>query len=92
MSLFTFKSFISIVSEILFDDSLIDGHAFKTRLLLISFFIAILEEKNNEEIQKSIMKFFTVNKVIASIIFTMMNKQKTMKNIKNIMRISTRNK
>ena len=41
MSLFTFKSFISIVSEILFDDSLIDGHAFKTRLLLISFFIYI---------------------------------------------------
>ena len=73
MSLFTFKSFISIVSEILFDDSLIDGHAFKTRLLLISFFIAILEEKNNEEIQKSIVKFFTVNKVIASIIFTMKN-------------------
>ena len=73
MSLFTFKSFISIVSEILFDDSLIDGHAFKTRLLLISFFIAILEEKNNEEIQKTIMKFFTVNKVIASIIFTMKN-------------------
>ena len=73
MSLFTFKSFISIVSDILFDDSLIDGHAFKTRLLLISFFIAILEEKNNEEIQKSIMKFFTVNKVIASIIFTMKN-------------------
>ena len=73
MSLFTFKSFISIVSEILFDDSLIDGHAFKTRLLLISFFIAILEEKNNEEIQKSIMKFFTVNKVMASIIFTMKN-------------------
>ena len=73
MSLFTFRSFISIVSEILFDDSLIDGHAFKTRLLLIGFSIAILEEKNNEEIQKSIMKFFTVNKVIASIIFTMKN-------------------
>ena len=73
MSLFTFKSFISIVSDILFDDSLIDGHAFKTRLLLISFFIAILEEKNNEEIQKSIVKFFTLNKVIASIIFTMKN-------------------
>ena len=46
MSLFTFRSFISIVSEILFDDSLIDGHAFKTRLLLIGFSIAILEEKN----------------------------------------------
>ena len=73
MSLFTFKSFISIVSDVLFDDTLIDGHAFKTRLLLIGFFIAILEEKNNEEIQKSIMKFFTVNKVIASIIITMKN-------------------
>ena len=73
MSLFSFNSFISTVSEILFDDSLIDGYAFKTRLLLIGFFIAILEEKNNEEIQKSIVKFFTVNKVIASINFTMKN-------------------
>ena len=57
MSLFTFNTFVSVVSEILFDDSLIVGHAFKTRFLLISFFIAILEEKNNEEIQKCIMKF-----------------------------------
>ena len=73
MSLFTFNTFVSIVAEILFDDSLIMGYAFKTRLLLISFFIAILEEKNNEEIQKCIMKFFTLNKVIASIIFTMKN-------------------
>ena len=71
MSLFTFRTFISVVSQVLFDDSLIMGYAFKTRLLLISFFIAILEEKNNEEIQKCIMKFFTLNKVIASIIFTM---------------------
>ena len=73
MSLFTFNTFVSVVSEILFDDSLIEGHAFKTRLLLISFFIAIFEEKNNEEIQKCIMKFFTLNKVVASIIFTMKN-------------------
>ena len=73
MSLFTFNTFVSLVSEILFDDSLIMGYAFKTRLLLISFFIAILEEKHNEEIQKCIMKFFTLNKVIASIIFTMKN-------------------
>ena len=73
MSLYTFNTFVSVVSEILFDDSLIMGYAFKTRLLLISFFIAILEEKNNEEIQKCIMKFFTLNKVVASIIFTMKN-------------------
>ena len=73
MTLFTFNTFVSVVSEILFDDSLIDGYAFKTRLLLISFFIAIIEEKNNEEIQKCIMKFFTLNKVVASIIFTMKN-------------------
>ena len=73
MSLFTFNTFVSLVAEILFDDSLIMGYAFKTRLLLISFFIAILEEKNNEEIQKCIMKFFTLNKVVASIIFTMKN-------------------
>ena len=73
MSLYTFNTFVSVVAEILFDDSLIMGYAFKTRLLLISFFIAILEEKNNEEIQKCIMKFFTLNKVIASIIFTMKN-------------------
>ena len=58
MSLFTFNTFVSVVSEILFDDSLIVGHAFKTRLLLISFFIFFLEEKNNaksdlKEIYKS---------------------------------------
>ena len=73
MSLYSFNTFVSVVSEILFDDSLIMGYAFKTRLLLISFFIAILEEKNNEEFQKCIMKFFTLNKVVASIIFTMKN-------------------
>ena len=73
MSLFTFNTFVSLVSEILFDDSLIMGYAFKTRLLLISFFIAILEEKHNEEIKKCIMKFITLNKVITSIIFTMKN-------------------
>ena len=73
MSLFSLQNFVSIVSEILLDDSLIEGKAFRTRLLLISFFIAILEEKTNEEIQKLIMKFLSINKVMASINFTMKN-------------------
>ena len=73
MRLFSLQNFVSIVSEILLDDSLIEGHAFRTRLLLISFFIAILEEKTNEEIQKIIMKFLSINKVMASISFTMKN-------------------
>ena len=73
MSLFYIQNFVSIVSEISLDDSLIEGHAFRTRLLLISFFIAILEEKRNEEIQKIIMKFFSINKVMLSISFTMKN-------------------
>ena len=73
ISLFSMQNFISIVSEILLDDSLIEGHGFRTRLLLISFFIAILEEKTNEEIQKIIMKFLSINKVMASICFTMKN-------------------
>ena len=73
ISLFSLQNFVSIVSEILLDDSLIEGHAFRTRLLLISFFIAILEEKTNEEIQKIIMKFLSINKVMASINFTMKN-------------------
>ena len=73
MSLFSLQNFVSIVSEILLDDTLIEGYAFRTRLLLISFFIAILEEKTNEEIQKIIMKFLSLNKVMASINFTMKN-------------------
>ena len=73
MSLFSFQNFVSIVSEILLDDSLIEGCAFRTRLLLISFFISILEEKTNEEIQKLIMKFLSINKVMSSIGFTMKN-------------------
>ena len=73
MSLFSLQNFVSIVSDILLDDSLIEGHAFRTRLLLISFFIAILEEKTNEEVQKIIMKFLSINKVMASIGFTMKN-------------------
>ena len=73
MSIYSLQNFISMVSDILLDDSLIEGHAFRTRLLLISFFIAILEEKTNEEIQKIIMKFLSINKVMASISFTMKN-------------------
>ena len=73
MSLYSMQNFISIVSEILLDDSLIEGHAFRARLLLIGFFIAILEEKKNEDIQKIIMKFLSINKVMASISFTMKN-------------------
>ena len=73
MSLYSLQNFISAVSEILLDDSLIEGHGFRTRLLLISFFIAILEEKTNEEIQKIIMKNLSINKVMASISFTMKN-------------------
>ena len=73
MSLFTMQNFVSTVSDILLDDSLLEGHGFRTRLLLISFFIAILEEKTNEEIQKIIMKFLSINKVMSSISFTMKN-------------------
>ena len=73
MSLFFIQNFVSNVSEILLDDSLIEGYAFKTRLLLVNLFIAILEEKTNEEIQKIIMKYISINKVMASICFTMKN-------------------
>ena len=73
MTLFTFKTFISLVSEVLFNDTLISGPGFRTRLLLISFFIALLEEKTNKELQKIIMKFLTLNKVLDSINFTMKN-------------------
>ena len=73
MTLFTFKTFISLVSDVLFNDTLISGHGFRTRLLLISFFIALLEEKTNKELQKLIMKFLTLNKVLDSINFTMKN-------------------
>ncbi len=73
MTLFTFKNLISLVSEVLFNDTLISGPGFRTRLLLISFFIALLEEKTNKELQKIIMKFLTLNKVLDSINFTMKN-------------------
>ena len=73
MTLFTFKNFVSLDSEVLFNDTLISGPGFRTRLLLISFFIALLEEKTNKELQKIIMKFLTLNKVLDSINFTMKN-------------------
>ncbi len=73
MTLFTFKTFVSLDAEVLFNDTLISGPGFKTRLLLISFFIALLEEKTNKELQKIIMKFLTLNKVLDSINFTMKN-------------------
>jgi inositol 1,4,5-triphosphate receptor type 3 len=73
LTLFTFKTFVSLDSEVLFNDTLISGPGFKIRLLLISFFIALLEEKTNKELQKIIMKFLTLNKVLDSINFTMKN-------------------
>ena len=73
LTLFTFKNFVSLDSEVLFNDTLISGPGFKTRILLISFFIALFEEKTNKEIQKIIMKFLTLNKVLDSITFTMKN-------------------
>jgi len=73
MTLFTFKNFISLDAEVLFNDSLISGPGFRIRLLLISFFIALFEEKTNKELQKIIMKFLTLNNVLDSINFTMKN-------------------
>ena len=73
MTLFTFKTFVSLDAEVLFNDKLISGPGFRTRLLLISFFIALFEEKTNKELQKLIMKFLTLNKVLDSINFTMKN-------------------
>ncbi len=72
-SIETFKNFVQNVAEILFDDSMSTGHHFKVRLLLMSFFISILEEKTNEDVQKIIMKFLTLNRVLNSIIYTMKN-------------------
>ena len=70
-TLFTFQNFVQIVNDILFDHTLTISDCFKMRLLLMSFFVPILEEKINEEIQKRIMKFLTVNKVLNSIIYTL---------------------
>ncbi len=70
-TLFTFQNFVQIVNDILFDDTMTKSYCFKTRLLLMSFFVSILEEKTNIEIQKIIMKFLTVNKVLNSIIYTL---------------------
>ena len=68
---FIFHNFVQVVTDILFDDSMILKYAFKTRLILMTFFISILEQKKNEEIQKIIMKFLTINRVLSSIIFTL---------------------
>ena len=73
MTLFTFKTFVSLDVEVLFNDTLISGPGFRIRLLLISFFIALFEEKTNKELQKIIMKFLTLNNVLDSINFTMKN-------------------
>ena len=73
MTLFTFKTFVFLDKDILFNDSLISGPAFKIRLLLISFFIVLLEEKTNKELQKIIMKFLTINNVLESINLTLKN-------------------
>ena len=72
-SLETFKNFVQIVTDILFDDSMSIGYHFKVRVLLISFFISILEEKTNEDLQKIIMKFLTLNRVLSSIMITLKN-------------------
>ena len=73
LTLFTFRTFVSLDAEILFNDTLVAGPGFRTRLLLISFFIALLEEKTNKELQKLIMKFLTLNKVLDSINYIMKN-------------------
>ena len=73
MTLFTFRTFVSLDKDILFNDSLISGPGFKIRLLLISFFIVLLEEKTNKELQKIIMKFLTINNVLESINLTLKN-------------------
>ena len=72
-SLETFKNFVQIVTDILFDDSMSIGYHFKVRVLLISFFISILEEKTNEDLQKIIMTFLTLNRVLSSIMITLKN-------------------
>ena len=73
MTLFIFQTFVFLDKDILFNDSLISGPGFKIRLLLISFFIVLLEEKTNKELQKIIMKFLTINNVLESINFTLKN-------------------
>lgn len=72
-SLETFKNFVQIVADVLFDDSMYIGNHFKVRVLLISFFISILEEKTNEDLQKIIMKFLTLNRILSSIMITLKN-------------------
>ena len=69
---FTFQNFVQIVNDILFDHTLTISDCFKMRLLLMSFFVPILEEKINEEIQKRIMKFLTVNIVSNHICFAIL--------------------
>ena len=73
MTLFIFQTFVSLDKDILFNDSLISGPGFKIRLLLMSFFIVLLEEKTNKELQKIIMKFLAINSVLESINFTLKN-------------------
>ena len=69
--LFSFNNFVQVIAEILFDESLKKEHSFKTRLLLMYFLISIVEEKKNIEIQKIIIKYLTVNKVLNTIITTL---------------------
>ena len=73
MTLFTFRTFVFLDRDILFNDSFISGPGFKIKLLLISFFIVLLEEKTNKELQKIIMKFLTIKNVLDSITFTLKN-------------------
>ena len=68
---FIFNNFVQISAEILFDESMKISHSFKTRLLLMSFLISIIEEKNNNEIKKIIIKYLAVNKVLNTIITTL---------------------
>ena len=51
-TVFIFHNFVHFINDILFDDTIILKYAFKTRLLLMSFFISILEQKKMKKFKK----------------------------------------
>jgi hypothetical protein len=70
-SIQTFHIFSQKVSDILFNDSLNTGHPFKVRMLLMSFFISLFEDEKNEDLQKIVIKFLNIKRVLNSIISTL---------------------
>ena len=64
----TFQYFVKNVTDFIFTDRISIELLYKIRNNLMGFFTTILEEKNcNEEIQKFIIKYLNINKVLNSI-------------------------